>query len=290
MSFKRYFNSAGIGSNRSTAHNSASNGTGGCSKTIQHEADLCRTMILIFYALRRELGALRKRIADRSALAEGLRGVRGRIGAEDVVLVATGIGLERGRQTARHALQMLPHPRLVISTGVAGGLVPELKAGDLVIADRLLLESGSGAAFDEVARIAPDSLQLVRAAMRRAGLTPAEGAIVSVNRVLGGAGDKSEAYQRSGAAAADMESAAIAVEVAAASLPFVCVRAVIDEVGDELPGADLPDESGHISPFKAAAFFLKNPAVLTQVPAIMKKMNRATAAIAAAIEALCAHA
>jgi nucleoside phosphorylase len=244
-------------------------------------------MTLIFYALRRELGGLRKRIAGRFALSDGLRGFRGRIGGEEVVLVATGIGIERARETARHALQTLPPPRLVISTGVAGGLIPELKAGDLVIADRLLLET-EGGAFEEVAHIASDTLPLVRAAMRRAGLAPVEGPMVTVRRVLTAIADKRDAYRRYRATAADMESAAIALEVAGAGLSFVCVRAIIDEVDDELPGADLPDESGHVSPFKAAAFFLKNPSVLTQVPAIMKKMNHATVAIAAAIEALCA--
>jgi adenosylhomocysteine nucleosidase len=242
---------------------------------------------LIFYALRRELGVLRKRIADRSPLHEGLHGLRGRIAGEDVVLVATGIGIERGRQTARRALQILPRPRLVISTGVAGGLAPELKAGDLVIADRLLMESAGGGSFHEVARIAPDTLRSVHEALARAGLSPGQGPMVTVHRVLAAAADKRNVYQRCGAAAAEMESAAIAVEAAAHALPFVCVRAVIDELDDDLPGADLPDESGHVSPVKAAGFFLRNPAALMRVPAIMKKMNRATAAIAAAIEALC---
>jgi adenosylhomocysteine nucleosidase len=245
-------------------------------------------MTLIFYALRRELGGLRKRIAERSPLNEGLRGLRGRIAGEDVVLVATGIGIERGRQAARRALQILPRPSLVISTGVAGGLLPELKAGDLVIADRLLMESTNDGPFNEVARIAPDILRSVTGALARAGFTPAHGPMVTVRRVLAAADDKRDVYHRCGAAAADMESAAIALEAAADALPFVCVRAVIDELDDELPGADLPDEWGHVSPVKAAGFFLRNPAALMQVPAIMKKMNRATAAIAAAIEALCA--
>jgi adenosylhomocysteine nucleosidase len=243
---------------------------------------------LIFYALRRELGGLRKRIVDRSALNERLHGLRGRIAGEDVVLVATGIGIDRGRQAARRALQTLPSPRLVISTGVAGGLLPELKTGDLVIADALLMESSSGGPADEIARIAPETLRSALGALARAGLTYAQGPIITVHRVLAAPADKRDIYQRYGAAAADMESAAIAVEAATKALPFVCIRAVIDEIGDELPGADLPDESGHVSPLRAAGFFLRNPAALMQVPAIMKKMNRAAAAIATAIEALCA--
>ena len=50
-------------------------------------------MILVFYALRRELSGLRKRIAQRAPLAPGLRGFKGRIGAEEIFLMATGIGV-----------------------------------------------------------------------------------------------------------------------------------------------------------------------------------------------------
>jgi len=50
-------------------------------------------VILIFYALRRELSGLRKRIAQRAPLGPGLRGFKGRIGTEEIFLVATGIDI-----------------------------------------------------------------------------------------------------------------------------------------------------------------------------------------------------
>jgi adenosylhomocysteine nucleosidase len=245
-------------------------------------------MILVFYALRREVGDLRKRIADRSALAEGLRGFKGRIGGEDIALIATGIGVEQARRAARLALQMIPQPRMVISTGVAGGLAPELQAGDLVIADRMLLESSGDGVVTEVTRIAPEMMRFARAALRRAGLNAASGALLTARRVMASAAAKHDAYLRSSATAVDMESAAIAEELASACWPFVCVRAVIDGVDDEVPGADLPDEFGHVAPLKAVAYFVKNPSALAQVPATLKNFRRATVAIAAAMEALCA--
>ena len=271
-------------------------------------------MILVFYALRRELGGVRKRIGNRCALDQGMRGFSGRLRGEDIFLVATGIGIAQAREAARRALQTLPQPRLVISTGVAGGLSPDLRAGDLVIADRLLLESeddsrDSGRAglhadsaprsaglragsfsfglMEELARTAPDTIQFVRMALRRAGLEAAVGPILTARRVLSSAAAKQQAYARTGAIAVDMESAVIAAEVAVAGFPFICVRAVIDEAHHEIPGADLADESGRVAPLSAAAYFLKHPSAIAQVPAILKNLRRATASIAAALEALC---
>jgi hypothetical protein len=49
----------------------------------------------------------------------------------------------------------------------------------------------------------------------------------------------------------------------------------------------LPDATGHVPPLKAAAYFIRNPVALAAVPATLRKLGRATAAIASALEALC---
>ncbi|MGO9056758.1 MAG: hypothetical protein ACLQU2_05135 [Candidatus Binataceae bacterium] len=244
-------------------------------------------MILIFYALRRELSGLRKRIHERGPLGDGLRGFKGRIGKQEVVLVATGIGPAQGREAARRAVRTLPRPRLVISTGVAGGLAPHLRAGDLVVADRLLMERPQDSSLEEVVRVSPEIVRYVQDALGGAGLPFATGPLLTLDRVLASASAKHAASRRSGAIAVDMESAAIAVEVAVAGLPLVCVRAVIDGIDDEIPGAELPDATGHVAPLRAAAYFLSRPAALMQVPALLRNLARATASIADALEALC---
>lgn len=247
-------------------------------------------MILVFYALRRELSGLRRRIANRSPLAPGLRGFKGRIGSEEVFLVATGIGIARARESARRALQMLPQPRMVISTGVAGALAPGLKAGELVLAGRLMIETGDDSDFEETSRLAPDTAKSIQETLHCGGLACSIGTLLTVRRVLAGAEAKGAAYARSGALAVDMESAAIAAELAGSAAPFVCLRAVMDEADDEIPGAELPDETGYVSPLKAAAYFLKNPTALAQVPAMLRNLSRATSKIALGLEALCTNA
>ncbi len=243
-------------------------------------------MILVFYALRHELGAIRKRVARRAALSDGLAGFTGSLGGERIAFVATGVGMARAQESARRALRAFAHPRLVISTGVAGGLAPQLKAGDLVIAQRLLIESGGG--YDEAGRIAPATLELVRQALERRHLNAAVGTTLSVPRVLSTAAAKRGAYVRSGALAVDMESAAIALAAAACGAPFVCLRAIIDEAADDLPASELAGESGHVSKLKAAAFLLKHPRVLARMPSVVKNLRLATASIGSALEALCA--
>jgi hypothetical protein len=85
----------------------------------------------------------------------------------------------------------------------------------------------------------------------------------------------------------DMESAAIAVEMAQCTAPLICIRAIIDEAGDEIPGAELADPAGHVSSLKAAAYFIRNPSALTRVPAILKNLRIAANSIASALQALC---
>jgi adenosylhomocysteine nucleosidase len=248
-------------------------------------------MVLIFYALRREIGGVRKRIKNRCALGEGLRGFRGRIGGEEIALVATGIGAAQARESARRALETLPRPRLVISTGVAGALAPDLKAGDLIIADGLILEVDQPDQNDRTAQepisVSPDGVRLAQQALERAGLRFATGPLLTAGRVLATPNDKRAAHRQTGAIAVDMESAVIALAAAAVSAPFISVRAVLDEADHEVPGADLPDAAGHVAPLKAAAFFLGNPAALARVPALLRNLNRATNSLAAALEALC---
>ncbi len=127
----------------------------------------------------------------------------------------------------------------------------------------------------------------MRDTLGRTGLTVATGALLTTGWLLAGVEAKRAAFGRTGAIAVDMESAALAAEVAGAGIPFVCVRAVMDEAADEIPGAELPDASGHVAPLKAAAYFIRNPAALAGVPATLRKLSRATTAIASALEALC---
>ena len=106
-------------------------------------------------------------------------------------------------------------------------------------------------------------------------------------KVLAASASKRIAKERSGAIAVDMESAVIGEVFAAGDHPFLCIRAILDAVGDELPGADLTDSDGRVKPGAAVGFFIRNPRAIMKMPRMIANLSLATASLSRAIEALC---
>jgi adenosylhomocysteine nucleosidase len=244
-------------------------------------------VILIFYAFAREAAAFKRRLENRAALGiEGLQGFRGRLGAVEIIGVATGLGIRRAADTARRAMQSLSPPDFVIATGLAGALSDELRPGDLVLADRLVLDAEDAESAQRTIAIPPADLARFRAALETDRLAFSTGSILTAARILKDGAAKRGAGARTGALAVDMESAAIAAEAHRLGLRFACVRAVLDTVDEEIVGAELAGPDGEVRPFAAASFVLRNPAALVGLARMMRSLNRATAALAAALEAL----
>lgn len=241
-------------------------------------------MILIFYALAREARPFKRRLRGRSALdIAGLKGFRAWLGSTQVIGVATGIGMSRAAQIAARALDTIPAPALVIAAGVAGALRENLHTGDLVLADKLIADSPGNAAI-----IAVPSADLARfaAALNRHAIEFATGPILTVPQVLVDAAAKRAAASATGALAVDMESAAVAVAAHRRGLRFACVRAVLDTVDEDVIGAQLAGPEGEVNPLAAAGFFARHPRAALRLPAMLRSLNRAATALAAALEAL----
>jgi len=145
---------------------------------------------------------------ERAALRRAGRSMR---------VVHTGMGPRRAAATAR-ALSRGTDPVLV--AGVGGGLAPQVRPGDVVVADEV---RGRGAPVP--IRSAP----LLAGALRRLGLTVHVGPIVSSPRIAAGRARRALAVD--GALAVDMESAELAV---VAGVPFAVVRAIVDSVDHPL--------------------------------------------------------
>jgi len=204
----------------------------------------------------------------------------------DLALVATGIGATHARDSARRALDTFPGVKMVISTGVAGALSEGLRAGDLVMIDRLILGGGESSSADQIVPLDASRVRVAEQTLRSAGLRFATGAMLTATKLLADSLAKRRAKEQSGAIAVDMESAVLALEAGARGIPFVCVRSVLDAIDDEIPAMEVDAAGGEVRPLDAAGFLLRHPAALLKLPLLMRNLSRATASLAQALEAL----
>ena len=186
----------------------------------------------------------------------------------EVWVVKTGMGLARAAAAAG-ALRDAPRFDVVVSTGCAGGLAPELMAGDVAVASAIIGTGGEQFETDAARRE-----QLHRAAAR-AALRCTPGPVLCSPHVLATVAEKRAAAAR-GAIAVEMEGAALAAHAAQARLPFVSVRAILDGADTELPhaGTVIDPQSGAVKPWALATYLATHPGTLPALLA-MPHLRRA---------------
>jgi nucleoside phosphorylase len=172
------------------------------------------------------------------------------------VLAVCGVGRDAAVKTTS-ALLRLEKPRLVVSIGVAGGLVAQLRAGDLLLAKEVLCGNDS-LPIDQA-----DVLRARRAAVA-AGIGPHEGRWVTVGAALGEPEQKLRLHRDTSAQAVDMESYWIGKAATDAGVPFFAARTVLDSVDMRLPRA-VHAGDGEVSALSVLGRALLRPA---EVPAL----------------------
>ena len=244
-------------------------------------------MILIFYAFAREIAQFKRRVGNRAPIAlDGLQGFRANIGGKEIVAVGHGIGHKRAADSARRAFDQMVAPELVIGTGVVGALSGGLKPGDLILSERVLAIDRDGQTAEQVAVANAEDLRAVGHSLGMANIAYSSGAILTSHRVLVSGAEKRHAKESTGAIAVDMETAAIAIEANARGIPFVAIRAVLDEVDDEVFGVEMTDKNGDVRPLAATSYLLRNPGTMLKLPKMIRNLSRATASIADALIAI----
>lgn len=193
--------------------------------------------------------------------------------AENVCVIVCGVGFER----ARHAALRLAESGAgaLASFGTAGALVPELSSGAWLLPQRIVEENGRCYCADHDWRA-----RLMRLLRRAADPRP----LLSASAPLLTPRAKAEAAQRTGACAVDMESAAIAALAAERGLPFVCLRAVVDQARDRVPRAALEcvDAYGRLRVAALARALLHRPDELPAILRLGRGFARARRALASA--------
>ena len=152
-----------------------------------------------------------------------------------------------GRENARRATELLidgHRPGRVISAGFAGALSASLKRNDILLADRLLCETGGNVA--EIAVELPANL--IAAATQQCVL---RGTLLTADHVVRLPSQRRKLFERFGAVAVDMETFAVAEVCRRRQVPFSSVRVINDLADETLP----PDVEHLVNQRSVAAQF-----------------------------------
>ena len=168
-------------------------------------------------------------------------------------LACAGANAERART---HAARLIEQgAEVVVSFGLCGGLDPDLRPGDLLLAEDIVFGSGQ--------RIpVPASLRVHLATrLREAGITVTGGNLFGSDMPVATADEKQGLFGKTGARAVDMESHGIAAATQAAGAQALVVRVVADPAERNLPKAALnavgPD--GRLRLFRSLATMYVRP-------------------------------
>lgn len=200
----------------------------------------------IIGAMDSEVDNLITRMADTATVTyAGRRFVTGTLAEKDVVVVKSGIGKVAAAITAQMLIDRFGVDTL-LNTGMAGGLDPRLAVKDLVVATHALQHDFDLTAFGHArgyiggggddtvpTRFAADEALIDKALAAAAEVMPAgskaiTGTIASGDIFVDNSTLKAALRDDFGAAAAEMEGAAIAQAAADNGIPFMILRTISD--------------------------------------------------------------
>ncbi len=205
-------------------------------------------MLAIIGAMKEEIDSLSAEmdVSERNVHA-GIEVVRGHFGDVELVLAQCGIG----KVNATICTQMLVdlyRPHALIFSGVAGGLLPNMKIGDVVIASHLIQYDMDLTAFgrrhgelpgkDRMIESDPRLVQMAADAFDLAFADAADGPSLMMGTVVSGDRfiqdpDKLRWLQREfSALATEMEGAAVGYTCDLNDLPFVVIRGLSDTASE----------------------------------------------------------
>ena len=189
--------------------------------------------------------------SDRVGIVVGLQ-AEARIARRSGCLVEIGGGTTAGAQAAAHRL-IAQNVTVLVSFGLAGGLDPLLRPGDIIVPDTVVTRGhciATNAAFNA----------------RFGGPTPHS--LLGADRIAASSEDKRRIWLGTGCAAVDLESGAVALAADAEGIPFAVIRAICDPADRDLPPAALAalDGRGAIGLARVIASVIASP---RQIPSLL---------------------
>lgn len=199
---------------------------------------MLNAMLAIMGAMDEEIELLLADLREREDLTfPGVTLHRGVLDGLPVLLTRGGIGKVNAAMTTTYLL--MQGASSVVFTGVAGGVHPDLRVGDIVVSTDLVqhdvdvtaLGYDLGTVPGEAPSWAADvglRAAAVTAARGVDGVQVMEGRVASGDQFMASAAGVTRLRETFGAACAEMEGAAVAQVCAKAGVPFVVIRSVSD--------------------------------------------------------------
>jgi adenosylhomocysteine nucleosidase len=147
-----------------------------------------------------------------------------------LLVVRCGIGPDRAAAAVRN-LDISPSG--ILCVGAAGGLVPHLKIGDMVVSSDTLFAHD----LDHVCKCPSPVVEALASACRSESLTCKVTRVVTARNAVFVREERQSLHETTGAEAVDMESHAIGLEAMRLSVPFTSLRVI----SDDLDSPPLPD-------------------------------------------------
>ncbi len=205
-----------------------------------------------------------------SSTESGFKICQGLFGNRNVTVLQCGMGARGFAEWLKDHLKTNDYEALII-VGLAGGLDPKLKAGDVVIYD--LCRDGQ-----TQQRISCDSYlgESLHEALQPSSLRAFRGTGITVSRIITDATDKLRLGKSQQAMAVDMESFGILRVSAELGFPAAAVRVISDEAEHALPDFnEAAEASGKMNPWRLAAAMLRRPVASVRFLANIKPVINA---------------
>lgn len=216
----------------------------------------------------------------------GLQFYHGFLEGNPMVLSMAGIGPERAERATKRLLELF-RIKMVLSVGCAGALKEGIKTGELVIARNVLKGPWDRGSHELISYPChPFLTELSRKVFEENGFKTHLGALLTVEEPIKRPEDKRQAGLLTGAVAVDMESVGVALATRETQTPFVALKVILDEIGEELKGAGLVDGEGKINFFKAFTYLLCHPWDIIDLLRLNRKAEQAAGELTRSIRVL----
>lgn len=189
------------------------------------------------------------------------------------------VGAGDPHRTATLVAAAAQQAKCLVSFGVAGGLAPDLRPGDVILSTEVIGEDrrwlSSPRFHREMSELAP-----------RIGAIA--GPVLGAGDIIATESDKQQAWRDTGALAVDMESAIVARTAEALGIPFLVLRTVADPSTRSLPPAALIPlaEDGRPAFSRVFAEVARRPRQLAALCGLARETRQALLALAGPARAL----